>query len=157
VRVAAGYLARAAGSQRDAAALRCSFYGWARGAPGTTGDEGMQLLADAFGRGRVAYLGSLPAIDPGASLESRLFRAENGRHLGVVYGHAGVPGSLGGFGLPASATPAPGLQGTLLGPGGMRSIAFVARPDGAGGALRYRPSRPVPIGRGETLLIREIP
>lgn len=161
VRVAAAYLARAAERQQTAGQLRCSFYGWTRGAPGTTADEGMQILLAHFGRERVAYLGSLQGEAPG--LESRVFgaAAAPGRRLVVLHGRAGEAGSLVSFTLPApaggSAAAALRVTGTLLGAQGSTPIDFVARAAADGGTVQYRPSRPVPVGRGETLLLRELP
>jgi hypothetical protein len=161
VRVAAAYLARGAERQQTAELLRCSFYGWTRGAPGTTADEGMQMLLAHFGRERVAYLGSVQGEAPG--LESRVFGAgaAPGRRLVVLHGRAGEAGSLVSFTLPApaggSAAAAPRVTGTLLGAQGPKTIDFVARAAADGGPVQYRPSRPVPVGRGETLLLRESP
>jgi hypothetical protein len=79
----------------------------------------------------------------------------------VLHGRAGEAGSLVSFTLPApaggSAAAAPRVTGTLLGAQGPKTIDFVARAAADGGPVQYRPSRPVPVGRGETLLLRESP
>jgi hypothetical protein len=155
VRVATGYLSRAARLGLPSGALRCSFFGWRWGGAGRSADTGMQMLLDILGRVRVWDLTPYVRAEGIGNFRIDAVAADDGSaRVAAISNRGYTNASLDGISLTLTdVKPAKQTIATLLGERGTEVEDITG--EAADGKLHYHFKTPVTIEPDETLLLRE--